>query len=307
MEVLMNLFGGIEAGGSKFVCAVGTGPDNLVDEIRFPTTQPRQTIARAIDFFLKHKKDKPLTAVGIGTFGPADPNPSSPTYGFITTTPKPGWANTDFAGTVSEALGLPVNFDTDVNAAALGEHSWGAARGLDNFIYLTIGTGIGGGGMIENRLMHGLIHPEMGHIAVPQDREKDPFAGCCPFHGNCLEGLASGPAMKERWGISPEDMPPDHPGWQLEAEYLSWALVNFICTLSPRRIILGGGVMEKGYLFPPIRARVRELLNGYLRAWEILEDIDNYIVPPALSNRAGVLGALALGRQVGEPVPGLFQ
>ncbi len=302
----MNLFGGIEAGGTKVVCAIGTGPDNLVDEMTIPTTTPDETIERAIRFFKKHKENKPLTAVGIGSFGPADPDPASPTYGFITTTPKPGWANTDFAGRVSEALGLPVNFDTDVNAAALGEHTWGAARGLDNFIYLTIGTGIGGGGMIDNRLMHGLIHPEMGHVLIPQDWEKDPFPGICPYHGNCLEGLACGPAMEKRWGISPQDLPEDHPGWELEAEYLALGLVNHICTISPRRIILGGGVANRGLLFEPVRHKVRELLNGYLQAPEIIQEMESYIVPPELKGRAGVLGAMALARQVGEPASGLF-
>jgi fructokinase len=235
--------------------------------------------------------------VGISSFGPVDLNPDSDTYGFITTTPKSGWANTNFAGAVERALGLPVGFDTDVNGAALGEHRWGAAQGLDTFVYLTIGTGIGGGGLVGGRLMHGLVHPEMGHIHIPHDREADPFPGLCPYHGDCLEGLATGPALKERWGQPPESLPPNHPVWPLEAHYLALGLVNLICTLSPQRIIMGGGVMKGPGLLAMIRSEVQDLLNGYVQAPEILDDIDDYIVPPALGDRAGVLGAIALAQR----------
>lgn len=300
----MNQFGGVEAGGTKFICAVGKGPEEIVEEVQFPTTTPEESIGRVIDFFRRHSKK--LTAVGIGSFGPADPDPSSPTYGYITSTPKKRWSNVDFAGIVTDSLGLPVNFDTDVNAAALGEYCWGAAKGLDSFIYLTIGTGIGGGGVINNRLMHGLIHPEMGHILIPHDRDRDPFPGRCPYHGDCLEGLACGPAIEERWKTKPQELPPDHEAWELEANYIALALVNYICTLSPRRIILGGGVMKQEFLFDMIRPRVKELLKDYLLADEILKHIDEYIVPPALGGRAGVLGAMALARQVGQPAAGLF-
>jgi fructokinase len=293
----MPLWGGIEAGGTKFVCAVGSGPDDLRAEVRFPTTTPEASIGRAIEFFQQQHEKEPLAAVGIASFGPVDPNPDSPTFGYITTTPKPGWAHTDFAGTIRRALGVPVGFDTDVNVAALGERRWGAAQGLDTFVYLTIGTGIGGGGMVNGKLIHGLVHPEMGHIRIPHDRDRDPYAGACPYHGDCLEGLAIGPALEARWGQRGETLPVDHPAWELEAEYLALGLVSIICILSPERIIMGGGVMEQRQLFPLVRGRVRELLNGYLQAPAILDQIDEYIVPPGLGNRSGVLGAIALAQQ----------
>ncbi len=291
------LVGGIEAGGTKFVCAVGTGPDDIRDEIRYPTTTPGETISRAIEYFRDARgRFGPLAAIGIASFGPVDPNPASPTFGYITSTPKPGWRDTDFAGAVRRELGLPVGLDTDVNVAAVGEATWGAAQGLDTFLYLTIGTGIGGGGLVGGQLMHGLLHPEMGHIRIPHDRTADPFAGSCPFHGDCLEGLAAGPAIEARWGCSAADLPPDHPAWQLEAQYLAFALVNFVCTLSPQRIILGGGVMDQQHLFPWIRVKVQELLADYVRAEAIQTAIDSYIVPPGLGNRSGVLGAIALAQ-----------
>lgn len=287
-------YGGIEAGGTKFVCAVGTAPDD-VRETRFPTTTPDESINRAIAFFREQPR---ITAIGIASFGPIDLHPDSPTFGYITTTPKPGWANTDLAGAIKRALGVSIGFDTDVNVAALGEQRWGAAQGLDTFIYLTIGTGVGGGGLSSGKLLHGLIHPEMGHIRLPHDLARDPFPGACPYHGDCLEGLASGPALEKRWGARAETLPPDHPAWKLEARYLALALVNFICTLSPQRIILGGGVMEQAQLFPLIRREVQQLLNGYVQSPMIIENIDAYIVPPGLGKRAGVLGAIALAEMV---------
>ena len=291
---MTHYYGGIEAGGTKFVCAVGTGPDDIRAAIRFPTTTPDETIGRATTFFEQQAKEVELAAVGIGSFGPVDPNPASPTFGFITTTPKPGWQDVDFAGAVGRTLNLPVGFDTDVNVAALGEHHWGAAQDLDTFIYLTVGTGIGGGGMIGGKRMHGLIHPEMGHMRLPHDWEADPFPGSCPYHGDCLEGLASGPALQARWGQPAETLPPDHPAWPLQARYLALALVNIICTLSPQRIIIGGGVMAQPALDDLVRDQVQDLLNNYVQSSAILEDIENYIVPPGLGNRAGVLGAIAL-------------
>lgn len=290
----MALVGGIEAGGTKFVCAVGTGPDDLRAVTRFPTTTPAETIGRVVEFF--RSQPEPVAAVGIGAFGPTDPDPASPTYGTITSTPKPGWQDTPLRQLVADAMGVPVAFDTDVNAAALGEHTWGAARGMDTFIYLTVGTGIGGGGMAGGRMLHGLIHPEMGHIRIPRDPAADPFPGVCPYHGDCLEGLASGPAMEKRWGTRAEHLPPDHPAWALEAEYLAQALVSYILILSPQRIVLGGGVMHQPALFPLVRSRVQELLGGYVKSPAILEEIDSYIVPPALGDRAGVLGAIALAQ-----------
>jgi fructokinase len=292
----MTDFGGIEAGGTKFICAVGSGPDDLRAEIRFPTTTPEATIGQAIAFFQEQAKEEPLAAVGIASFGPVDPNPDSPTFGYITTTPKAGWANTDFAGAIERTLGVPVGFDTDVNGAALGEYRWGAAQGLDTFIYLTIGTGLGGGGLVNGQLMHGLIHPEMGHILVPRHPDDD-FVGVCPYHGDCLEGMTTGPALEKRWGQPGQTLPAGHPAWELEAYYLAQGLVNFICTLSPQRIIMGGGVMEQRHLFPMIRQQVQALLNGYVQSPAILEQIDRYIVPPKLGNKAGILGAMALAEQ----------
>jgi fructokinase len=293
----MALWGGIEAGGTKFVCAVATGPDDIQAESRFPTTTPAETIERAVAFFRQHQRGQGLAAIGIASFGPVDPNPDSPTFGYITTTPKPDWAHTDLAGAIRKGLSVPVGFDTDVNGAALAEYRWGAAAGLDTFVYLTIGTGIGGGCVANGRLIHGLLHPEMGHIRIPHDRERDPFPGACPFHGDCLEGLAAGPAIEARWGKRAETLPADHPAWPLEADYLALGLVNIICCVFPRRIILGGGVMEQAHLFPLVRNRVQELLNGYLKTPLILDRIDEYIVRPGLGNRAGVLGAIALAQQ----------
>jgi len=290
-----TLFGGIEAGGTKFVCAVAGGPDDIRAQTQFPTTTPEETLGRTIEFFQSQPDD--LFAIGIASFGPVDPNPDSFTFGYVTTTPKPGWAQTDFRGTVARALDVPVGFDTDVNGAALGEHRWGAAQDLDTFIYLTIGTGLGGGGLINGRPMHGLIHPEMGHIRLPHDWEADPFPGACPYHGDCLEGLAAGPALEQRWGQPGVTLAPDHPAWKLEAHYLALGLVNFITTLSPQRIILGGGVMQQTQLFPLIRREVQALLNGYVQSPAILDEIETYIVPPGLGSLAGVMGAIALAEQ----------
>jgi fructokinase len=278
----MPRVGGIEAGGTKFVCAVGSDPDDL-DVGEFPTTTPDETIKRTVEFF---KARPPVNAIGIGSFGPIDPNPGSPTYGYITATPKLAWRNFDFAGAIRKALGVEVAFDTDVNAAALGESRWGAARGLDTFLYLTVGTGIGGGSLVNGQLMHGLTHPEMGHIWVPHDREKDPFNGCCPYHGDCLEGLANGSSFRARWGQPGESLPDGHPAWELEAHYLAFGLTNLICTLSPQRVVIGGGVMRRTELYPMLRSKVTALLNGYAQVPEI--------VPPLLGGRAGVLGAIAL-------------
>ena len=293
----MSLYGGIEAGGTKFICAVGTGPEDIRAEISFPTSTPEATIGAAIEFFRTHNRQGGLAGVGIASFGPVDPDPMSPTYGYITTTPKPGWANTSFLGPVREALDVPVAFDTDVNGAALGEGRWGAARGLDTFVYLTIGTGLGGGGMVNGKLMHGLMHAEMGHMLIPHDWDADPYAGYCPYHGDCWEGLAAGPALEGRWHFKAEQLPPGHPSWHLEAHYLALGLVNIIALLSPQRIIMGGGVMKQMHLFPRIRSKVQSVLNGYIQRPEITERIDDYIVPSRLGGRSGVLGAIALAQE----------
>jgi fructokinase len=294
-----KVYGGMEAGGTKFVCIIGTGPDDLRAETVFPTTTPDETIKQAIDFFNAYSGTGSLSAVGIASFGPLDLDSSSPEYGHITRTPKTGWERIDILGMVKSALGLPVIIDTDVNGAALAEHLWGAGKGGDNLVYITIGTGIGGGGMVNGGLIHGLLHPEMGHIRIPHDREKDPFEGCCPYHGDCLEGLASGKAIELRWGKPAEELPEGHPAWEMEAHYLSLGISNIICTLSPGRIITGGGLMKNPSLLPKVREKTREYLNGYIDSPKITEDIENYIVTPGLGDYSGALGAIALARMCG--------
>jgi fructokinase len=298
----MKYFGGIEAGGTKFVCVVTDENKNILAETRFPTTTPGETIGRVIDFFREQNPQIPeqVSALGVACFGPIDPQPSSPLFGYITSTPKPGWANTPVVQPLMEAFGVPVAIDTDVNAAAVGEGTWGAAVGMDDFLYLTIGTGIGGGGVFNGRPLHGLVHPEMGHVRIPHNWTNDPFGGACPYHSDCFEGLAAGPALQKRWGQPGDTLPLDHPAWALEANYIALALQSFICTLSPTRIILGGGVMQQAQLFPPIRAKVIKLLNGYVQSPAILQAIDEYIVPPGLGGRAGVLGAIALAKQIDQ-------
>jgi fructokinase len=293
----MSLYGGIEAGGTKFVCAIGSSPEDLQNEVRFETTSPKETINRTLEYFKEQNLIEKLQAIGIGTFGPVELNRDSSNYGFIKSTPKPGWSNINIYGLIKEELKIPIGFNTDVNAAALGEYEWGAGQGLNNFIYLTIGTGIGGGVMINGRLLHGLQHPEMGHIFIPQDIEADPYEGNCPFHKNCFEGLASGLAMKNRWGKSSEDLNKDHKAWDLEAQYISFALINYIYTLSPERIIIGGGIMEQKKLLPLIHTTVKKMLNNYIQLEEITDNIEKYIVLPSLGNKAGILGAIALAKK----------
>lgn len=288
-------FGGIEAGGSKFICAIANSPDDIYAKTRFDTTTPEDTLSQAVAFFHQHN-DIDLQGIGIACFGPLDLQPPSDTFGFITNTPKPGWPFTDMRSPFAE-FGVPVQIDTDVNGAALGEQRWGAAAGLDTFLYLTIGTGIGGGGLINGDFMHGLIHPEMGHILIPHDHTLDPFEGCCPFHGDCLEGLASGLAIEKRWGISAKNLPPEHPAWELEAHYLAMAVTNFILTLSPQRIIMGGGVMKMSRLIERIRELVMKNLNKYVDHPLIKEKISNYIILPELGDQAGLMGAIALAQR----------
>ena len=289
------MFGAIEAGGTKVICAVGTEPSNLIIT-RLPTESAETTTAKALAF-LREASGGDLQAVGIGSFGPVDLCPSSPTYGHITSTPKLNWQNFNFVGTVHSALGVPIGFDTDVDAAAMGEARWGAAQSVSDFVYLTVGTGIGGGATVNGQVLHGLLHPEMGHIRVPHDRQRDPYPGCCPFHGDCLEGLASGPAMQQRWSIPAPELPIDHPAWELEAHYLALGLANWVCTLSPKRIVLGGGVMQQRCLFPLIRNELVRLLNGYIQVGELTRNADEYVVPAKLGDRAGIAGALALAEQ----------
>lgn len=289
------LFAAIEAGGTKFVVAVGTGPDNMQDVVRIPTTSPTETLAAVTSHLLNcESKHGKISGIGVGTFGPAGVSPNAPDYGKITTTPKPGWADVDILGHLREQFHVPMAFDTDVNAAALGEWKWGAGKNCDSVLYITVGTGIGGGFCLNGQPLHGLIHPEMGHIRLPHDLAKDPFAGVCPWHGDCLEGLASGTAMKERWQQPAQDLPEDHEAWQLEAHYLGLACANFLCSLSPQKIVLGGGVMETPGLIDKVRLATQSLLNGYLRHPQIESGLSELIVAPGLGNRAGLCGSLAL-------------
>jgi fructokinase len=297
----VTAYGGIEAGGSKWELAIGTSPDDLPATATIPTTTPEETIDRVVDFF---SAGAPVASIGIGCFGPIDPDPASATWGHITSTPKPGWAGTDVGPELRRRLSVPVAFDTDVNAAALGEHLWGAAQGLETFCYITVGTGIGGGGMANGRLLHGLVHPEFGHIRIPHDRERDPFPGNCPYHGDCWEGLASGRAIEERWGRPAVELADDERVWDLEARYVALGLVAVIFILSPQRILVGGGVMNHPDLLPRVWLNTQALLNGYLAAPETTELITNYVRPAALGSRAGVLGAIALARTASQlPTP----
>jgi len=287
-----KLYGGIEGGGTKFNCAVGDGPDNIVAEARFPTTTPDETIGQVCEFFTPYVSQ--LRGIGLGSFGPFEVDPTLPTYGYITTTPKPHWGNTNVLRMLQEALKLPIVVDMDVVVAGLGEAKWGASKNDSHSLYLTIGTGIGGGYIVDGRPMRGLTSLEMGHIRIPHDRELDPFQGACPYHGDCFEGLAAGPAVEARLGQRGETLPDDHPFWDMEAGYIASALVNFILSLAPQRIIIGGGVMQKSFMFPAVRKKVQGLLNNYIRHDMVLNKIDEYIVPPALGGRSGMLGAMAL-------------
>lgn len=295
-----GLIGGIEGGGTKFKAVLveqshldsGQIPEIIVEEL-IATTTPEETLEKVSEFFKDNARGK-LHAIGLACFGPLDLGPESNHYGQITKTTKPDWSGTDVRGVLSARLQTPVFIDTDVNGAALGEYLWGAGKGYPTLLYLTVGTGIGGGLLVDGKPHHGLIHPEMGHIRIPHDHKKDPFSGGCPFHRDCLEGLASGYALEKRWGVRGETLPPEHPAWKLEAEYLGSALANYALMLSPQRIILGGGIMQQKFLYDLVRDEVRRNLNGYLSHPAIIEGIESYIVPPGLGDQAGVLGAVGL-------------
>ena len=289
-----KLYGAMEGGGTKFVCAVGTGPDEIIAETRFPTTTPDETLHQAISFFKKYA----LAGIGLAPFGPLDLNPASPNYGSIIATSKPGWSNADILGPFRKQFDLPMAFDLDVNAAAFGEFAWVSEnQTLESLVYFTIGTGIGAGILIDGKVVHGLTHPEAGHVRLPHDWQKDPFPGVCPFHGDCFEGLANGPAIAKRWGQSAEALPENHPAWELEANYIAHALTAVICLLSPQRIVLGGGVMQQPQLFPLIRQKVRQDLNGYIPSPVIKGTMNGFIVPPGLGKRSGILGAMAMAKR----------
>ena len=281
-------YGGVEGGGTKFVCVVGTSPDDIRAETRIPTASADETLTTVVGFFA----DRDVDAVGVAHFGPLDLDPASPTYGHVISSPKPGWSGADVVGTLGEALGVPVGLDTDVNGAALGEARWGVGQGLDPLLYVTIGTGIGGGAVINGATMHGLMHPEMGHIRIPRHADDD-FAGNCGWHGDCLEGLAAGPAIAERWGRPAEDLGGDtEAAVTIEAYYLGAAMATYTLVLSPQRIVLGGGVMGLPGLLEATTAAMVEQLGGYLGSAPV--DADDYLVAPGLGSRSGVLGALVL-------------
>ncbi|HUF64056.1 MAG TPA: ROK family protein [Verrucomicrobiales bacterium] len=292
-------FGAIEAGGTKFLCATGPDPNEITASERIATAAPAETLAQAVRFFRATQESHgPLRALGVVSFGPIDLRRNSPTFGHLTTTPKEGWRGFDLIGTLRRELSLPVAFDTDVNGAALAEWKWGAGRGGRSCLYITVGTGIGGGFVLDGRSLQGLFHPEMGHLLLRRDHRQDPFEGICPYHRDCLEGLASGPALSSRWKTEPRNLPSDHPAWPLEAEYLGQAVTQWILTLSPEIIVLGGGVMKQLHLFPLIRRKVRALLNGYLPLPQILDLPESYIRPPDLGDRSGIAGAFALAAEL---------
>lgn len=284
------LIGTIEAGGTKFVLGIGNENGEILEKISIPTESPEITMPIVIKYF----KDKDIKALGVGCFGPIDPNINSKTYGYITTTPKLKWANYNIIGELKKVFNIPIGFDTDVNGAALGELKWGAAKNLNSAVYITIGTGIGAGAIIEGKLVHGLLHPELGHIYVKRHKD-DTYLGRCPYHDDCLEGLAAGPALEGRWNTSGANLPQNHIAWEFESYYIAQAIVNIILTISPEKIILGGGVMKQSFILPMIHVQVKKLLNGYINKKELLEEIDNYIVLPKLGDNAGLCGAIALG------------
>lgn len=287
------MYGAIETGGTKFVCGIGNEKGDIIERISVPTTTPEGTLEKAVSFF----RGRQITSVGVGTFGPVDLNAGSDTYGFITSTPKKGWSNFDLLGVLKQSLAIPVHLDTDVNAAALGESVWGAAKGLDSCLYITVGTGIGAGAVVEGRPLKGLSHPEMGHIRLPRHPD-DNFRGSCPYHGDCLEGMASGPAIEVRWGNEAANLTGNQEVWEVESYYLANAVANYILILSPKKVIMGGGVMKQTQLFPLIRTKVQAILNGYV---ELNQKVEDYIVPPGLGDNAGLAGALALAMKKTQP------
>jgi len=284
------LLGALEAGGTKMVLAIGKEDGQILEQISIPTETPAITISKIIDYF----KSKNVEALGIGSFGPIDLDHSSKTYGYITSTPKLAWANYDIVGSIKKELSIPIGFDTDVNASALGEATWGSIKGLSSGIYITIGTGVGIGVYMNGELLHGMLHPEAGHILLSK-HPLDTFEGVCPYHPNCLESLASGPAIEKRWNKKAYELKDQAEVWEMEAFYIAQGIVDFILTLAPHKIILGGGIMHQEQLFPLIRSKVAELLNGYVKTSQ-LEDLDNYIVPASLNDNQGIMGCLQLAK-----------
>lgn len=289
-------YAGIDAGGTTFKCIVGSGPSGILAEHAVPVGSPEHTLGECERFFQSaFREHGQPRALGLASFGPADLDKASPNYGHITSTPKPYWQNTDMVGYFNEAFRLPTAFDTDVNGALLAEQRWGAAQGLHSAVYVTVGTGIGAGVMMDGQLAHGAMHVEAGHMLLPKHAD-DGFQGICPFHGACLEGLASGPAIAERWLKKPEKLPSDHAAWQLQAHYLAAMCVNLALFYSPQKIILGGGVMQQPVLLANIRQSYLAQMNGYLG--DQTGGIDDFIQTAALGSKAGALGALALAQNL---------
>ena len=285
----MKLFGALEAGGTKMVCAIGDENGNILERVSIPTGTPENTMPPMIEFF----KGKGISALGIGCFGPVDLDKKSPTYGYITSPPKLAWTNYPIVAEFEKALGIPVGFDTDVNAAALGEATWGCTKDVENSIYITIGTGVGVGVIANGKPYHGMIHPEGGHILLARHPE-DPMVGSgCPFHENCMEGLAAGPSLEKRWGVKGAELAGRPEVWEMEAWYIGQAITNYIMILSPERIICGGGVMHQPVLLPLIRKEVARQMNGYIKG-KGMDDLDNYIVGVSLNDNQGAMGAVKL-------------
>ncbi len=282
------LYGAIEAGGTKMVCAIGDEHGKIIEQTSIPTISPEETMPAIIDWF----KDKEIAALGIAAFGPIDLDRSSETYGSFTTTPKLKWANYNIVKAMKDALHIPIGFDTDVNGSLLGEITYGQAKGLTDAVYITIGTGVGGGVMSNGKLVHGMLHPELGHMKLVPHPD-DTYKGHCPFHKNCLEGMAAGPAIEDRWGRKAIELKDDDRVWEMEAYYIAQALTNIILVMSPQMIILGGGVMHQQQLFPLIRKKTKEMLNDYIKTDEIA-DIDHYIVPASLNDDQGIMGCIKL-------------
>ena len=282
--------GALEAGGTKMVCAIGDENGKIWEQVSIPTTTPEETMPKIADYFW----DKQIDALGIACFGPVELDRNDPKYGYITSTSKLAWIDSDFAGRLQRELHCPVGFDTDVNGSVLGEVTFGQARGKSCVMYITIGTGVGAGIYIEGKLLHGMLHPEAGHVMV-QRRKDDSYQGKCPYHKTCLEGMAAGPAIEERWGKKGVELVGREEVWDLEAYYIAQAITGYVLTVSPEMIILGGGVMHQQQLFPMIRSYVKEMLGGYIRTKE-MEDLEHYIVPASLQDNQGILGALELGR-----------
>jgi len=282
------LLGALEAGGTKMVLAIGNEHGEILEQRSIPTENPAVTMKEIADYF----KEKKVEALGVGSFGPVDLDRNSKTYGYITSTPKLAWVDYDIVGYLKKELNIPIGFDTDVNASALGEATWGCMKGLSSGIYITIGTGVGVGVFMNGSLLHGMLHPEAGHILLAKHPD-DNFSGVCPFHPNCFEGLASGPSIEKRWGKKAYELNNEPKVWEMEAFYIAQGIVNYILTLAPHKIVLGGGVMHQEQLFPLIRSKVLELLNGYVKTAQIA-DIEHYIVPASLKDNQGIMGCIKL-------------